>query len=192
MGKKIIPLFVSDNPEDVEYQRFKDSIEDMDIEKAIGSCKISKDAKGHGTPLSFRMPDISLRIIGELKSKVERFECDSDVLRTIHIVGLKVLLDYLKKGGVIGDHLDDSILTIDKLNEHIKSAEMYESLKVTFEKIREMSRIYKDRRHVFNKKIELMEKDFNTIRDKDWREHLLKEFHKEVKRIKEEAWPEDE
>ncbi len=192
MGRKIIPLFTSDNPEDAEYQKFKDSIENIDVEKAIGVCKISKDAKGHSTPLSFRMPDVSLRIISEIKSKVDRFECDSDVLRTIHIVGLKSLISFLKKGGIIGDSLDDSFLTIIKLNEHIKRAEMYESLKVTFDKIKDMSRIYKDRKHVFNKKIELMEKDFISIRDADWREYLLKEFNKEVKKIRSEVWSEDE
>ncbi len=192
MGRKIIPLFTSEKDENADYERFKDSVEDIDVEKAISICKISKDAKGHSTPLSFRMPDVSLRIIGEIKSREERFKCDSDILRTVHIIGIKVLLDYFKQKKIIGDSLDDCLLTLDKLNERIKTEEMYETLKMTSVKLKTLAHIFKERKPVFNKKVEQMEKEFKTIRDVDWREYLLKEFNKEVKKIRSEVWSEDE
>jgi len=192
MSRKIIPLFTSEQGEDVDYKKFRDSIEDIDVEKSISICKISKDNKGHSTPLSFRMPDVSLRIIGEIKSKEERFECDSDVLRTAHIIGIKVLLDHLKQKKVIGDSLDDCLLTLDKLNERIKTEEMYETLKMNTLRLKNLANIFKERKPVFNKKVEQMEKEFKTIRDTDWRDYLLKEFNKEVKKVRSEIWSEDE
>ncbi len=193
MGKKIIPLFTSERDEDADYKKFKDSLEDIDIEKAISICKISKDAKGHNTPLAFRMPDISLRIIGEIKSKEKRFECDSDVLRTCHILGLSVISNFLKKGGVIGDALDDCIFALNKANEIVKNEEMYEILgNHTLKSLRQLAKIFKKRRPIFNRKAKEMENELKRVKDLEWKDYLLKEFEKEVSEIKKEMWPEDE
>ena len=143
MGKKILPLFTSEQSEDVEYKKFKDSLEDIDVEKAISISRVSKDTKGHSTPLAFRMPDISLRVIAEIQSIESRFKCPSDILRTAHIIGLKVLLNYFKENGVIGDSLDDCMFILDKLNEHIKTEEMYEGLKETVKKLKNLANIFK-------------------------------------------------
>lgn len=192
MGKKIIPLFTSEQGEEVDYKKFKDTLEDIDVEKAISICKISKDARGHNTPLAFRMPDISLRIIAEIKSKEKRFECDSDVLRTCHVLGLSVLSNFLKKGGVIGDIIDDCIFALKKANDIVKNEEMYEVFKITKESLKQLIRICNKRRSLFDKKIDEMRKGFKTIRNQDWRDYLLKEFDKEAGEIRRETWPEDE
>ncbi len=193
MGKKIVPLFTTEVGEDLDYKRFRDSIEDIDVEKAISICKISKDSRGHSTPLSFRMPDISLRIIGEIKSKEKRFECDSDVLRTCHILGLSVISNFIRKGGIIGDALDDCIFALKKANEIIKNEEVYETLGITtLKNLKQLARMFKKRRPVFNKKVKELENELKVIKDSDWKDYLLKEFEKEVEEIKKETWSEDE
>lgn len=188
MTKKIKPIFKSESEEDIEKSEFEARVANTNYENAVSICRVSKDKKGHSCSLSFRMPDVSLRIVEEILSREKRFQSTSDVLRTAHLLGIKEILSQLKEKGVIGDHLDDALLAIETLNSHLKTEELNASMKERFNDLRVLSFIYEKDRNTFSKKVREMEKTFEGVRDPFWRKYLLNEFRKRVRLISNGGW----
>ena len=183
MGKKIEPTFKSENEDDVEKSEFEAMVSKTNFQQCVSICRVSKDKKGHSCSLSFRMPDVSLRIVEEIQSREKRFQSTSDVLRTAHLLGIKDILNQLKENGVIGDHLDDALLAIEILNSHLKTEELNASMRERLKDLRVLSLIYIKDKDTFDTKIKEMEQTFKAIRDPFWQKYLLDEFKKRVRML---------
>ena len=180
---KLRPAFSIDPGEDAQKEAFEEKIADLDYEKAVSICKVTKDPQGHSVTISFRMPDISLRIVEDIKAKEKRFQCPSDVLRTIHLIGIKGILKHLKEKGEIGDSLDDALLALDELNKKFKMELAYQGMKDGMQdKISILRTVYRHDKDAFRRKVKDMEETFSAIRDPFWKEYLLTQFRARIRR----------